>query len=294
VDHEAWLASGERISVELRSGTFGIFCRVGGNGSWLTLLHGFPTSSWDWVQVVPPLEERFRVLAFDFLGFGDSDKPRGHEYSILEQADLVQALWRHFAVAESAVVGHDYGATVAQELLARREEDVLGARLTAFVLLNSGLYVHLARPLVVQRLLAMPVLGPMLARAVTERTFARSLASVISAEHALAPEELRAHWKVVRRRDGLEATPRLLGYMAERRRFAARWEGALERADLPLALVWGMADPRSGAHIAEHVRARVPSARVVALPDVGHYPQLEVPDAVADAIRAEAARASRR
>jgi pimeloyl-ACP methyl ester carboxylesterase len=285
MDYEAWLASGERVSVELPgSGRFQVFCRLAGSGPWLTLLHGFPTSSWDWAWVAPTLERRFRLLAPDFLGFGDSDKPTRHAYSIFEQADLVQALWRRFGVEETTLAGHDYGATVTQELLARGREGTLGADLRAVVLLNSGLYVELARPLLIQRLLASRILGPLLARAVTERAFARSLSSVISPAHALGQEELRAQWEVVRRANGVAATPRLLRYMAERRENAVRWEGALEGRDVPLQLVWGMADPRSGAHIAEHARNRVPGARIVALADVGHYPHLEAPDAVAAAI----------
>jgi pimeloyl-ACP methyl ester carboxylesterase len=285
MDYEAWLASGERVSVELPgAGRFQVFCRLAGSGPWLTLLHGFPTSSWDWARVAPTLERRFRVLAPDFLGFGDSDKPTRHAYSIFEQADLVQALWRRFGVEETTLAGHDYGATVTQELLARGREGTLGADLRAVVLLNSGLYVELARPLLIQRLLASRILGPLLARAVTERAFARSLSSVISPAHALGQEELRAQWEVVRRANGVAATPRLLRYMAERRENAVRWEGALEGRDVPLQLVWGMADPRSGAHIAEHARNRVPGARIVALADVGHYPHLEAPDAVAAAI----------
>jgi pimeloyl-ACP methyl ester carboxylesterase len=287
VDHGAWLGSGERVRVELPgSGRLELFCRVAGSGSWLTLLHGFPTSSWDWAGVVPALERRFRVLAFDFLGFGDSDKPRRHRYSILEQADLAEALWRRLGVEETGVVGHDYGATVAQELLARRQEERLRARLSGAVLLNSGLYVELARPLLVQRLLAKPVVGAVLARAVTERVFARSISSVFSAAHPIGRSDLHAQWRIVRLRGGVAVIPRLLRYMTERRRYARRWEGALEGTDVPLHLVWGMADPRSGAHIAEHVRRCVPHARLSALADVGHYPQLEVPEIVADEIAA--------
>src|SRR5215211_7303684 len=102
MDHEAWLRSGERVSVELPgSGRFQIFCRATGSGPWLTLLHGFPTSSWDWARVAPALERRFRVLAADFLGFGDSEKPTRHAYSIFEQADLVEALSRGVETARS-------------------------------------------------------------------------------------------------------------------------------------------------------------------------------------------------
>jgi pimeloyl-ACP methyl ester carboxylesterase len=286
MDADGWLASGERIEVELDSGSWDIFVRTAGSGPWLTLLHGFPTNSWDWARVARLLEPSFQMLTFDFLGFGDSDKPRDHEYSIGEQADLTEALWRRLGIEETGVVGHDYGATVAQELLARAEEGTLDAGLSGVVLLNAGLYVELARPLLIQRLLAAPLAGRLLAHLVTERAFSRSLSSVFSSEHQPTAAELHEHWQLVRRRGGVAVTPKLLRYMRERRANLARWEGALEQTNVPLRLVWGMADPRSGAHIADHARQRIPSLGVVALDDVGHYPQLEAPEHVATAIEA--------
>jgi pimeloyl-ACP methyl ester carboxylesterase len=286
MDADGWLASGERLQIQLRSSAWDVFVRNAGSGPWLTLLHGFPTSSWDWAPVARILEPSFRVLTFDFLGFGDSDKPRDHKYSIGEQADLTEALWRRLGIERTGVVGHDYGATVAQELLARAEDGTLDARLNGVVLLNAGLYVELARPLLIQRLLAAPLAGRLLAHLVTERAFSRSLSSVFSSEHQPTATELHEHWQLVRRRGGVAVTPKLLRYMRERRANLARWEGALERTDVPLRLVWGMADPRSGAHIAHHARQRTPSLDVVALDGVGHYPQLEAPEHVATAIEA--------
>lgn len=286
MDANGWLASGERIELELDSGSWDVFVRTVGSGPWLTLLHGFPTSSWDWARVARLLEPTFQMLTFDFLGFGDSDKPRDHEYSIGEQADLTEALWRRLGIEETGLVGHDYGATVAQELLARAEEGTLDARLNGAVLLNAGLYVELARPLLVQRLLATPLAGRLLAHLVTERAFSRSLSSVFSDSHQPTAPDLHQQWQLVRRRGGVAVTPKLLRYMRERRASLARWEGALERTDVPLRLVWGMADPRSGAHIADQARQRIPGLDVVALVGVGHYPQLEAPEHVATAIEA--------
>jgi pimeloyl-ACP methyl ester carboxylesterase len=276
MDAERWLATGERVSVELASGRHQIFIRVAGNGPWLTLLHAFPTSSWDWSRVTPTLESRFRVLALDLLGFGDSAKPCPHEYSIFEQADLVEALWKQLGIERTGVVAHDYGATVAQELLARDAEPI-----SRVVLMNAALYAELARPLLVQRLLARARLGPFLARALGERAFTRSITSVSSVTRA----DIREQWQLVRRHEGTRVLPALLRYITERRDNAARWESALEQASVPIHLVWGMSDPRSGARVAEHVRRRIPSARLVPL-EVGHYPQLEAPDQVAEAITA--------
>jgi pimeloyl-ACP methyl ester carboxylesterase len=59
---------------------------------------------------------------------------------------------------------------------------------------------------------------------------------------------------------------------------------ALEGTDVPLAFVWGMLDPISGAHMAERIRERLPGAPFLALDDVAHWPPLEAPDRVASAV----------
>ena len=94
-----------------------------GEGEPLLLIHGFPTASWDWHRLWQPLAQRYRVIACDMLGFGYSAKPRGHAYSLLEQADVQQALLAQLAVDQPVhVLAHDYGDSVAQELLARHQQ----------------------------------------------------------------------------------------------------------------------------------------------------------------------------
>jgi pimeloyl-ACP methyl ester carboxylesterase len=78
---------------------------------------------------------------------------------------------------------------------------------------------------------------------------------------------------------------RLLQYIPERACHHSRWESALEHSRVPLHFIWGMADPVSGAPVAAQIVRRIPSAHVVALDDVGHYPQLEVPDRVLAELR---------
>src|SRR5262245_10307945 len=101
-----WFDSGERIELKMEGWlkAYSIFCRVEGSGDWLTLLHGFPTCSLDWERIREPLAASHRLLLFDFLGFGDSDKPTDHIYSIHEQADIVEALWAKFGVTETGLV----------------------------------------------------------------------------------------------------------------------------------------------------------------------------------------------
>ncbi|HEV3002563.1 MAG TPA: alpha/beta hydrolase [Solirubrobacteraceae bacterium] len=277
-----WWAGGSRIA-----GPAGhrVFVREGGPGDapLLTFLHGFPTSSLDWAGMFARLEGERRLLALDFLGFGDSDKPRPHRYSLLEQADAVEAAWKRFGVERTAIVAHDYGVSVAQELLARRDDGDLPVEVSAVAFLNGGMIPSLHRPLTIQKLLAHRLTGPVLTRLTTERTFRAGMRRVIA--RPISDAELHEHWLALVNRGGRDLGHALLAYIEERRRYAKRWEQAITRADVPLRFVWGPLDPVSGAHMLAELRLRRPDAAVAELPGVGHYPQLEDPEAVAGELR---------
>ncbi|WP_344980207.1 alpha/beta hydrolase [Streptosporangium fragile] len=249
-----------------------LFVRQDGpaEGPPVTLVHGFPTSSHDWAGVVPLLAEAgLRVTTFDLLGFGHSDKPRGHAFSIEEQADLAQGVWERLGIAETALVAHDYGVSVAQELLARDQ-----ARIARMAWMNGGLYPDLHRPLLIQKLLHGR-LGPLLARVTTQARLTSSMRKILGRP---VPDAVLADmWASVAHDNGQLLAPRLLKYIDDRRRNASRWTASLEGYPGPTLFVWGPADPISGAHVLERIRERLPEAAIEELPGVGHYPQVEAP-----------------
>jgi pimeloyl-ACP methyl ester carboxylesterase len=277
---ETWRAGGERTRGRRAPRDWQIFVRSGGDGAWCTLLHGFPTSSFDWHRIWDSLCPGGRVLAFDFLGFGDSDKPSDHDYSIHEQADLTEAIWRLHGVQRTTLIVHDYGVSVAQELLARLGEARLAAEVTRVVFLNGGLYPELHRPQPAQLMLLDPVQGPQLGRLLTEDTFARGLARTFGPSHQPTRDELREQWLAVCRGDGHLIGHRLIRYIPDRRRHRDRWVSALETTAVPRHFLWGDLDPVSGGHMADRIAERMPDADLVRFPDVGHWPQLEAPDEV--------------
>jgi pimeloyl-ACP methyl ester carboxylesterase len=284
-DLAEWWSGGERVSLPLRGTERGIFVRRVGAGPPMTLLHGFPSSSYDWAKVAPALAERHSLLVPDFLGFGDSDKPPDHDYSIHEQADLVEALWARERVGSTVVVAHDYAVSVVQELFARRAEGALGVDLDAVHLLNGGLYPDVYRPQPVQATLLDPEQGPRVSANLNGEVFAAALRPTF-ADGFDATADSADIWQATSRRDGHLITHRLIRYIIDRQRHAERWVGALETTDAPVTFVWGMLDPVSGAHMAERIRERLPDAPFVALEDVGHWPTLEAPERVANALLA--------
>lgn len=283
-DLETWWSQGRHRAVPVGGSDHDVFVWASGadDAPIVTLLHGWPTSSWDWAGVVPALTDRHRVLAPDLLGLGASAKGDDVPYDIVSQADMVEALWRLDGVTRTRLVAHDVGTIVAQELLARVLEGRCAVSITDVVWLNGSLDPSAYRPTPAQEALADPVLGPQLVALIGEDSFAEGLAAV----HGVAPDpaHLHQHWLAMSRDEGHLGTPRFLGYIAERAAAADRLLGAVRDAEVPMRFVWGLADPVSGAAQLDAIRAVRPDADVIALPDVGHYPHTEATEAVIAAI----------
>lgn len=265
---------------------FRVFYRDEGNGETLVCIHGFPTASWDWHRVWPHLIKRFRVIALDMMGFGFSDKPKDYPYSLHDQATLHERLLASLGAQRIHVLAHDYGDTVAQELLARcqdrQKESAGGIEIESVCLLNGAIFPETHRPLLIQKLLLSP-LGPLVSRFVSEKRFRRSFSSIFGRDTQPSPTELAEFWSLIAFNDGVSVAHRTIRYMKERETYRARWVGILQTTPVPLRLVNGTADPVSGAHVAARYRELIPNPDVLALENIGHYPQLEDPLAVVQA-----------
>jgi pimeloyl-ACP methyl ester carboxylesterase len=278
-----WQAQGERVPGIGQHQVFVV--RRRGRGPTLLLLHGFPSSSYDWRALLEAPEIRDRdVLAFDFIGFGLSDKPPG-PYSLLTQADLVQELVTRYADGEVFMIAHDMGTSVATELFARHLEGSSTISIAGAVLFNGSMLLHLARPTIGQRLLRGRA-GPLLARLSGERFFRQQLGSVFSARHPLSDDEAADQWSLLLHLGGNRRLHELISYMDERVRYAERWHGAIREWRGALSLLWGLEDPVARVEVLRGLQELRPGVPVTELPALGHYPQIEDPAAVAGAIAA--------
>lgn len=278
----AWRARGRAEQVDGRR--IHVFTREG-EGPLLLLLHGFPSSSYDWRELIDLLPER-SLLAFDCLGFGLSEKPRAHDYTLAEQADIAEALvGRHAPGKPVFLVGHDMGTSVATELMAREIDGAAGIEMRGALLFNGSMIQGVASPTIAQRLLRGR-LGPLMARLSSERVFRQQFGSIFSEAHPLSDAEAADQWSLITAEDGHRLGHRLISYMDERERKAERWHGALRDWPQPLSLAWGMVDPVATMRVLEGVRELRPQAPVHWFEDLGHYPQLEDPGRLAGALEA--------
>lgn len=248
---------------------------------YLLLLHGFPTASWDWWKIWPTLSKHFHLLAPDFIGFGYSDKPRKYNYSLVDQADLAQVLLKEKKVSEYHILSHDYGVSVAQELLARQLEgnEPESAKILSVCFLNGGLFPAQHQPRPIQKALISPF-GFLLTPFLNRNMLAKNFAQIFGPETQASGEEIDEFFALIQEKGGKYIFHKLIRYMADRKRFVDRWENALLGSKLPMRLINGPEDPVSGRHLATHYQEVVPNADVIILEKIGHYPQTEAPDLV--------------
>jgi pimeloyl-ACP methyl ester carboxylesterase len=250
----------------------------------LLVLHGFPTSSFDFRAVLDDLRRNRRVYLLDMLGYGLSDKP-DLAYTIALQADIVVAFTSALDIRELALLTHDMGDTVGGELLARQMEGSWPVDVTRRVVTNGSIYIEMAHLSAGQLLLLglpderLAGDGPIDGAAVEA-----GVAATFSPRSNVGPDELTALGHLVVHHDGHLMLPRLIRYIEERRRYEARFTGAIENHPAPLGIVWGLDDPIAVASMVDRLHSARPDARVSLLEDVGHYPMIEAPERFATAV----------
>ncbi|MHC6646695.1 alpha/beta fold hydrolase [Alteromonas sp. HB246098] len=273
-----WRSSGQFLNVNDQQ----IFYTTQDEGPVLLLIHGYPTASFDWVKLWPALTQKFHGVTFDMLGFGFSTKaPK--KYKIKEQAAVIETLMEHLQITHAHVLSHDYGDTVAQELVARQLDGTLAFRIESLHLLNGGLFPEAHRALPIQKLLLSPI-GGLLIHLLNKSAIRKSMQNIFGPNTPPSDQDINDFWTLITENNGHKYMHLLLNYMKQRKQYRERWVSALQNADVPVRLTAGMADPISGAHIVVRYKELIPKPDTVELADIGHYPQIESAELVLESI----------
>ncbi|MDX1960279.1 MAG: alpha/beta hydrolase [Leptospiraceae bacterium] len=257
-----------------------IFFKDEGKGEVILLVHGFPTASYDYNLIWKELISKYRVITYDMIGFGFSDKPKSFEYSIMKQADLLESVLKNLGVQKVKILTHDYGVSVIQEILARFLERKDYFQIENICFLNGGLFPETHKPRSIQKLLLSPI-GFIISKLMNKKKFSKSFSEVFGKNSKPSQEELDEFWELINYKDGKNLSHKHIQYMKERKKFRERWVGALQKSTIPICIIYGPADPISGIHMTERYEELIPNPNIKLLNDsIGHYPQVEDPKAV--------------
>jgi pimeloyl-ACP methyl ester carboxylesterase len=250
----------------------------------LLVLHGFPTSSFDFHRVADRLATHRRVLLFDMLGYGLSEKP-DRAYTFALQADIAMAFLAALGVDRLGLLTHDVGDTLGGELLARDLEGSWTVEITDRAMTNGSIYHELAQlSLGQQFLLALPD-ERLPADARLDRTAVTDgIAATFSPATVVDPVESAAQGEMIAHLDGDLLLPRLIRYIEERRSHERRFTGAIEQHPSPLVVLWGEDDPIAVPAMTEVLRDVRHDVECRLLDRVGHYPMVEAPDRLVEGL----------
>jgi pimeloyl-ACP methyl ester carboxylesterase len=245
------------------------------------LLHGFGASIFSWREVMAPLSDQGTVIAYDRPAFGLTERPMNWDegenpYASEAQVDLVIDLLEALEVEQAILVGNSAGGTVAAATALAHPE-----RVEALVLVDAAIYMGGGAPAFIQPLLQLPqfdTIGPLLAR----RIQAQGDAFLRSAWHdpeKITPEIIEGYWRPLRAQHWDQALWELT-----RASRASDLDERLDELTLPTLVITGDDDRIVPTEQSLRLADELPNADLVVIPNCGHVPQEECPEAFMDAI----------
>jgi pimeloyl-ACP methyl ester carboxylesterase len=253
----------------------------------LVLVHGFPTSSVDWVEVAELLSDRYRVCAMDFPGFGFSDKPLGWGYSLMRDAEVLEHYVADVLGLQSMVMlAHDRGSSVAMIHTTNMQSAV---DLEHLFITNGNIYLRLSNLTNAQRLMLDPATGPSMLGQATAQQLAEGMGqTTYSPVRGPDDPEVQALATIFGNENGLVVLHETIQYLVERAKDEDRWLEALAALDVPTTFIWGVYDTVSPPRVVsyvwdEHMMWKPGRNSLYFIPDANHYLQNDRPDALVEA-----------
>ncbi len=243
----------------------------------LVILHGYPTSSFDYYKVLPELSKKYRVIIHDHLGFGFSDKPLEYSYSLIEQADVALQLWAKLGLTKITVLAHDYGTSIATEILARHNKQQIYLQIDSLILCNGSMHIEFSKLRTIQKLLKNKLTGKWVAKLTNYTIFKKNLRNVFFDKTKISNTELQEIWSQLEHHNGREVIHYLSNYINERYYFWYRWIGALKETQITTKIIWAKNDPVAVSKIAEVLATEIPNNELFWIENCGHFPMMEKP-----------------
>ena len=246
-----------------------------GAGEPVVLLHGFPTSSHLWNDIVPLLPAGHRIVVLDLLGFGRSDPPRGAQLDIRAHGDRVVAVLDALRIDHACLIGHDLGGGVAQSVAVRHPQ-----RVSRLGLVNSVAFdAWPSREARIARA-TLPLtrhLPPGWILSVMRRELRRGYQ-----DPDIGTRDIDLFLRPFTEAQGRDTLVRHLGALRcdETVSLAAR----LRDVTAPTAIIWGERDPFLPVTLAHALHASIPGSTVDIIPEGRHFVPLESAHVVAAAI----------
>jgi len=255
-----------------------------GDGPTIVMLHGNPTWSFYYRELIAGLRDQYRVIAPDHIGCGLSEKPRNYPYTLAAHIDNVEKLIDHLGLSDITLMVHDWGGPIGFGWAARHPD-----RVRRFVVFNTAAFLAGKMPFRI-RFSGWPIVGEV--AILRFNAFARAATRKAVCKHErMTPEVTRGYLLPYDTPANRIATlcfvrdipfsPRVPSY-----RVMQRIEAALGQfRDRPMTIFWGMQDFCFTPVFLNEWITRFPDAQVHRFDDAGHYVVEDAWERMVDVLR---------
>jgi pimeloyl-ACP methyl ester carboxylesterase len=246
-----------------------------GAGVPVVFIHGFPTSSHLWGDIVPLMPAGHRLVIVDLLGYGRSDRPLRHPVDVGAHAERMVGLLDELRIQRACIVGHGMGGGIAQALAVGHPQ-----RVSSLCLIDSVSLDHW--PIVASQfstlVLTMAGLLPTPAIIATlHRELRRGYIHPGRAEHSID-----LYLRPFHDAAGRAAILAHLKALAHTQSISTAQQ--LSRMSVPTSLIWGRRDRLIPLSLGQRLQAAIPGATLDVIPDVGHFTPEEAPQRISESI----------
>jgi magnesium chelatase accessory protein len=265
----------------IRAGGLNWHVQIMGDGPAVLLLHGTGAATHSWRDLAPLLAQYFTIIAPDLPGHGFTDGGRGVQMSVPGMAGLVKALLAKLDIKPAMAIGHSAGAAILVHMCL---EQMIAPR--ALISLNGALMPYESS--------TSPIIGPV-ARMIARNKLLPRIFAWRAADRPVVENLLRSTGSQIDEA-GIEFYARLArraGHTGGALAMMGNWDlqaliKNLPKLKTPLLLVLGANDRSIPPADARRVQRKLPAARIVIMPGLGHLSHEEAPQATADLILDEA------
>lgn len=260
-----------------------------GSGPVVLLLHGNPTWSFFYRNVIRELRGSFRLIAPDFLGCGLSDRTPGVRFRAIDRINQLDEFVRTLGLDRFSMVMHDWGGPLGTGFMLRNLD-----RIDRIVYLNTTLTETESLPPII-KLAAMPIIGKLLTR---HTAMFVKLTTSMGANKRLTPDIVAGYrfpYTTRQRRDAIWDFVADIPFDSDHPTYTQMVDiaaGLPRVAQKPVKIIWGLKDPCFHREMLSKVAAHFPKAEILEIPEASHLVLDDAPNIAIPAIQEFLSRAT--